>query len=307
MQIAADELDVALDEIDLLESDTWFTPDQGTTSGSQSIKTNFRAGLRQACAEARKALIDLGAQEARRAGEHARHPRRSRRQLDRLLEAGDVRRADRRAAVQPEDHRPGAAEEAVRAQGRRQVDPARRHRGQGQEQAGVHPERQGAGDAARPRRAAAGDQREARQRRRVPEADPRPRQGRRPEGLRRRRRPQRDRRDPRRGDAEGDLERPGRRSRRATTSSTRRCRRCPPQSRLLASDGNVDKALAGAGEGARGHLLLPVPAARVDGAVLRDRGRQGRRGDCLVADAGRLPAARRRRAAARLQGRSRCT
>ena len=63
MQIAADELDVALKQIDWLESDTWFTPDQGTTSGSQSIKTNFRAGLRQACAEARKALIDLGAKK----------------------------------------------------------------------------------------------------------------------------------------------------------------------------------------------------------------------------------------------------
>ena len=63
IQIAADELDVALDKIDLLESDTWFTPDQGTTSGSQSIKTNFRAGLRQACAEARQVLIDLGAKK----------------------------------------------------------------------------------------------------------------------------------------------------------------------------------------------------------------------------------------------------
>ena len=63
IQIAADELDVALDKIDLLESDTWFTPDQGTTSGSQSIKTNFRAGLRQACAEARKVLIDLAAKK----------------------------------------------------------------------------------------------------------------------------------------------------------------------------------------------------------------------------------------------------
>ena len=63
IQIAADELDVPLTSIDLLESDTWITPDQGTTSGSQSIKTNFRAGLRQACAEARKALIDLGAQK----------------------------------------------------------------------------------------------------------------------------------------------------------------------------------------------------------------------------------------------------
>jgi nicotinate dehydrogenase subunit B len=63
MQIAADELDVPLTSIDLLESDTWVTPDQGTTSGSQSIKTNFRAGLRQACAEARKVLIDLGAKK----------------------------------------------------------------------------------------------------------------------------------------------------------------------------------------------------------------------------------------------------
>ena len=61
LQIAADELDVAIGSIDLIESDTWITPDQGTTSGSQSIKTNFRAGLRQACAEARKVLIDLAA------------------------------------------------------------------------------------------------------------------------------------------------------------------------------------------------------------------------------------------------------
>ena len=27
--------------IDLVKSDTWLTPDQGTTAGSQSIKTNF--------------------------------------------------------------------------------------------------------------------------------------------------------------------------------------------------------------------------------------------------------------------------
>ena len=63
MQIAADELDVPLGSIDVLESDTWFTPDQGTTSGSQSIKTNYPAGLRQACAEARQALLNLGAQK----------------------------------------------------------------------------------------------------------------------------------------------------------------------------------------------------------------------------------------------------
>lgn len=63
MQIAADELDVPLALIDVLESDTWYTPDQGTTAGSQSIKTNYRAGLRQACAEARQVLLDLGAKK----------------------------------------------------------------------------------------------------------------------------------------------------------------------------------------------------------------------------------------------------
>ena len=44
-------------------SDTWLTPDQGTTSGSQSIKTNFAGGLRRGCAEARQALIDMGAKK----------------------------------------------------------------------------------------------------------------------------------------------------------------------------------------------------------------------------------------------------
>ena len=301
MQIAADELDVALDKIDLLESDTWFTPDQGTTSGSQSIKTNFRAGLRQACAEARKALIDLGAKKlgvpantlTTREGAVVSAADR--------LKAGDLRRADRRPALQPEDQRQGAAEEAVRAQGGRQVRAPRRHRGQGQQQAGVHPEREGAGDAARPRRAAAGDQCQARQRRRVPEADPGPRQGRRPEGLRRRRRPQRDRGDPRRGDAEGDLERPGRRP-----EEPRRALRADADAAgVVAAARERRQRRQGAGrcrEGARGDLLLPVPAARLDGPVLLDRGRQGRRGDGLVADAGRLPASRGRREGARLQG-----
>ena len=75
MQIAADELDVALTRSTCSMSDTWLTPDQGTTSGSQSIKTNFPARPPPACAEARQALIDLGREEARRAGEHARHAR----------------------------------------------------------------------------------------------------------------------------------------------------------------------------------------------------------------------------------------
>src|SRR5262245_57743886 len=59
MQIAADELDVSMKKIDFLQGDTWFTPDQGTTSGSQSVKTQWAEGLRQAAAEARAALLDL--------------------------------------------------------------------------------------------------------------------------------------------------------------------------------------------------------------------------------------------------------
>src|SRR5918992_5085088 len=60
-QIAADELDVALTKIDVIEGDTWRTPDQGTTSGSQSIKTQWSSGLRHAAAEARAALVAMAA------------------------------------------------------------------------------------------------------------------------------------------------------------------------------------------------------------------------------------------------------
>ena len=63
MQIAADELDVSLGMIDLIQSDTWLTPDQGTTAGSQSVKTNFAGGLRRGCAEARQVLIDLASKK----------------------------------------------------------------------------------------------------------------------------------------------------------------------------------------------------------------------------------------------------
>jgi nicotinate dehydrogenase subunit B len=61
MQLVADELDVPLDSLRVRESDTWFTPDQGFTAGSQSNKTQYAAkgGLRQAAAEARLALLTL--------------------------------------------------------------------------------------------------------------------------------------------------------------------------------------------------------------------------------------------------------
>jgi CO/xanthine dehydrogenase Mo-binding subunit len=61
LQIAADELDVALESIDLVQQDTWLTVDQGFTAGSQSLKTQWVSGLRHACAEARAALVNMAA------------------------------------------------------------------------------------------------------------------------------------------------------------------------------------------------------------------------------------------------------
>jgi CO/xanthine dehydrogenase Mo-binding subunit len=61
-QIAADELDVKVSSIDVVMGDTWRTPDQGTTSGSQSMSTQWSDGLRHAAAEARAALLNLASQ-----------------------------------------------------------------------------------------------------------------------------------------------------------------------------------------------------------------------------------------------------
>jgi CO/xanthine dehydrogenase Mo-binding subunit len=59
-QIAADELDVALDRIDLRTGDTDLTPNEGYTSGSQSIQYGGVA-LRLACAEVKGLLLDEAA------------------------------------------------------------------------------------------------------------------------------------------------------------------------------------------------------------------------------------------------------
>jgi len=62
MQLVADELDVPLDKVKFVQSDTWVTPDQGTTAGSQSTGTQTGpAGIRQAAAEARLALLNMAA------------------------------------------------------------------------------------------------------------------------------------------------------------------------------------------------------------------------------------------------------
>jgi nicotinate dehydrogenase subunit B len=63
MQVVADELDVSFDKIRSVIADTWTTPNQGVTAGSQSSPTNFTTanGVRQAAAEARAALLGLAA------------------------------------------------------------------------------------------------------------------------------------------------------------------------------------------------------------------------------------------------------
>jgi nicotinate dehydrogenase subunit B len=63
-QLVAEELCVSLDKVKLVQCDTSITPDQGTTSGSQSTPTNFNnADLAQAAATAREALIAMAAQK----------------------------------------------------------------------------------------------------------------------------------------------------------------------------------------------------------------------------------------------------
>lgn len=65
-QLIAEELCVAIDRVRLIQCDTSVTPDQGTTSGSQSTPTNFNtSGLAQAAATAREALINIAMQRLR--------------------------------------------------------------------------------------------------------------------------------------------------------------------------------------------------------------------------------------------------
>ncbi|MDT7814625.1 MAG: nicotinate dehydrogenase subunit, partial [Acidobacteriaceae bacterium] len=70
-QLIAEELCVSITRVKLIECDTTVTPDQGTTSGSQSTPTNFNVeNLALAAATAREALASLAAQ---RLGEEAGH------------------------------------------------------------------------------------------------------------------------------------------------------------------------------------------------------------------------------------------
>ncbi len=63
-QLVAEELCVPMERVTLIQCDTAVTPDQGTTSGSQSTPTNFNTeNLAQAAATAREALIAMASQK----------------------------------------------------------------------------------------------------------------------------------------------------------------------------------------------------------------------------------------------------
>jgi nicotinate dehydrogenase subunit B len=61
-QMAAEELCVPLDRVTLVQGDTALTPDQGQTWGSLTIQLGGMQ-IRRACATAREALLDRGAQK----------------------------------------------------------------------------------------------------------------------------------------------------------------------------------------------------------------------------------------------------
>jgi nicotinate dehydrogenase subunit B len=62
-QLVAEELCLSIHKVNLIQCDTSVTPDQGTTSGSQSTPTNFNTqNLAQAAATARETLVGMAAQ-----------------------------------------------------------------------------------------------------------------------------------------------------------------------------------------------------------------------------------------------------
>src|SRR5205807_8089256 len=65
-QLVAEELCVSVNKVKLIQCDTSVTPDQGTTSGSQSTPTNFNSrNLAQAAATARETLVGMAARKLR--------------------------------------------------------------------------------------------------------------------------------------------------------------------------------------------------------------------------------------------------
>ncbi|HKW24776.1 MAG TPA: molybdopterin cofactor-binding domain-containing protein [Terriglobales bacterium] len=65
-QLVAEELRVPLDRVRIIQCDTSVTPDEGTTSGSQSTPVNFNtSGLADAASTAREALLQMASRRLR--------------------------------------------------------------------------------------------------------------------------------------------------------------------------------------------------------------------------------------------------
>ncbi len=70
-QLVSEELCVPINRVKLIQCDTAITPDQGSTSGSQSTPTNFNSeNLALAAASAREALLVLASHELGEAADH---------------------------------------------------------------------------------------------------------------------------------------------------------------------------------------------------------------------------------------------
>lgn len=64
VQLIAEEMCASIDQVDLIQCDTAFSPDQGTTSGSQSTPTNFNLeNLALAAATARETLLAMASKQ----------------------------------------------------------------------------------------------------------------------------------------------------------------------------------------------------------------------------------------------------
>ena len=163
-QMAAEELDVPFNAVRVVEGDTALTPDQGTTWGSLTIQAGGMQ-IRNAAATARAALIEQAAKRLDAKPEELSV-------ANGVIRAGNRRvslwRADRRQDVR-DQARPRQAGEVQGSEGlqdRRQVDPARRHPGEGDGALPLHQQSARTRHAAWPRDPPAVGRCEARKRRR---------------------------------------------------------------------------------------------------------------------------------------------
>jgi len=144
-QMVADELDVPLNRVKLVQGDTTLTPDQGPTWGSLSIQIGGMQ-LRNAAATAKAALLD---EAAKRLGA---------KQDELKVVDGVVSAGNKRVSY-------GELQGSEGLQARGQAGAARRHPGQSDGTFHLHAGLPRARHAAWARRAPAGDRRHARKRR----------------------------------------------------------------------------------------------------------------------------------------------